>query len=644
MHYVKQFDINGVATKQVACIELHGKPNAATEGYVGVLGIDMDSPTHEVYKCCAVNGSIYTWELLSSGMSIMSATISGGGVASVQFPYANIRIPTTYVVKVGDLILDKDGYLYQISALNSTYCVASYCTRVVAYGMSAYDLAVKNGYEGSEEEWLLSLQGKGLDLKASKSSCTELGDGYIDSNGDLQILTTLPSTFTNCGQIRGPQGESLTVSWSIAYYGVSNSASTRPTSWSSSIPTNITEGQFLWTRTDIRFSDGSTASGYTYSKQGAKGDKGDKGTSLTVTNVSESTESGGSNVVTFSDGKTLTVKNGKDGVDGKSAYQYAQEGGYSGTEAEFSAILANAVDKRKITLGLHVDGLIYIFIDDEPVGNGIALPSGSNYDVYGNVDSNKHIVLQGNLSEDDTYTFAYIMKDGSTVPIGAAELDTKVYYAITKNLTNCTINNSATSIVEGESYSATISANDGYELSSVVVTMGGSAVSVTNGVINIANVTGNIVITAVAEEVAAGPTNFIEYNADNTEDWSIWCNNARIGSDGLHRPSTASNVTNYIPVQNGDIVYWHDMPIYGAIIGLYKSDKTNLGSAVIDTQVTNGYIKDNTSVNANTYEGQLTINNASVAYIRFTIKRDGYTSVFDNDDGIVNIQRNGEWL
>ena len=67
MHYVKQFHINGVDTKQVACIELHGAPNAATEGYVGVLGIDLDSPLHEVYKCVAVNGSIYSCQFLVIG-------------------------------------------------------------------------------------------------------------------------------------------------------------------------------------------------------------------------------------------------------------------------------------------------------------------------------------------------------------------------------------------------------------------------------------------------------------------------------------------------------------------------------------------------------------------------------------------------
>ena len=185
MHYVKQFEINGVATKQVACIELHGKPNAATEGYVGVLGIDMDSPLHDVYKCVAVNGSIYTWDLLSSGLSIMSAAISGGGAESVQFPYDALRTPLTYIVKIGDLILDKEGYLYQVGALNTTYCEATYCgTQVVAFGKSAYDLAVEHGYRNTEEKWLESLKGD----KGDKGDRGDDGSTpYIGSNGNWWI-------------------------------------------------------------------------------------------------------------------------------------------------------------------------------------------------------------------------------------------------------------------------------------------------------------------------------------------------------------------------------------------------------------------------------------------------------------------------
>jgi hypothetical protein len=49
---------------------------------------------------------------------------------------------------------------------------------------------------------------------------------------------------------------------------------------------------------------------------GKDGSAGKDGTSVTVSKVTESTADGGSNVVTFSDGKTLTVKNGSKGSTG----------------------------------------------------------------------------------------------------------------------------------------------------------------------------------------------------------------------------------------------------------------------------------------------------------------------------------------
>jgi hypothetical protein len=50
--------------------------------------------------------------------------------------------------------------------------------------------------------------------------------------------------------------------------------------------------------------------------KGDPGTPGSNGTSVTVTNVSESTADGGTNVVTFSDGKKLNIKNGSKGSDG----------------------------------------------------------------------------------------------------------------------------------------------------------------------------------------------------------------------------------------------------------------------------------------------------------------------------------------
>lgn len=48
--------------------------------------------------------------------------------------------------------------------------------------------------------------------------------------------------------------------------------------------------------------------------------KGKNGTSVTVTSVSESEDDSGNNVVTFSDGKTVTIKNGSKGTGGKDGY------------------------------------------------------------------------------------------------------------------------------------------------------------------------------------------------------------------------------------------------------------------------------------------------------------------------------------
>ena len=56
--------------------------------------------------------------------------------------------------------------------------------------------------------------------------------------------------------------------------------------------------------------------GTSYDITAPKGAAGADGTSVTVTSVTESTEDGGDNVITFSDGKSVTVKNGSKGSTG----------------------------------------------------------------------------------------------------------------------------------------------------------------------------------------------------------------------------------------------------------------------------------------------------------------------------------------
>lgn len=226
--------------------------------------------------------------------------------------------------------------------------------------------------------------------------------------------------------------------------------------------------------------------------------------------------------------------------------------------------IADKVGKTGITLGMHSDGKYYIFVDGAPVGTGFEL-SGNSGDVFGYVDENNNIVLNGNLA-DGSYSIKYEMEDGSAVDIGVLVLDSNVYYSVTNNLTNCTNSNSDTQVIEGQAYTATITANSGYELKSVTVTMGGADVPISGGSINITNVTGNIVITAVAEEIKVSYTNLA----------TKFQNGKRFNSSGaIVDQADACVVEDYIPFTVGTVVR---IKGFGAMdkytCPLYLSNKT----------------------------------------------------------------------
>lgn len=99
------------------------------------------------------------------------------------------------------------------------------------------------------------------------------------------------------------------------------------------------------------------------------------------------------------------------------------------------------------------------------------------------------------------------------------------YQSITKNLTGCTISNSATQVEYGEAYTATITPDAGKEMDSIVVTMGGvdiTSTAVSGGVITIPKVTGAVLITAAASapqisySIALNLTNCASSNATTT--------------------------------------------------------------------------------------------------------------------------------
>ena len=90
-------------------------------------------------------------------------------------------------------------------------------------------------------------------------------------------------------------------------------------------------------------------------------------------------------------------------------------------------------------------------------------------------------------------------------------------YSVTNNLTNVTNTNIAVSVNENDSYLATLNADEGYEIDSVTILMGGTDVTETvynDGQISINAVTGDLVITASASAV---PSVTYLYNWDFTQ-------------------------------------------------------------------------------------------------------------------------------
>lgn len=145
-------------------------------------------------------------------------------------------------------------------------------------GKSAYEIACEHGFSGTEAAWLDSLQGdvglpgpKGDDGKpfmVSKvySSVAAMNSGYKTDGLPVGAFVVIDT-----GNVEDEENARLYIKGEAAY-------------------------EFI---TDL---------------SGAEGIQGPPGASVTVSKVQESAVDGGSNVVTFSDGNALSVKNGSKGT------------------------------------------------------------------------------------------------------------------------------------------------------------------------------------------------------------------------------------------------------------------------------------------------------------------------------------------
>ena len=190
-----------------------------------------------------------------------------------------------------------------------------------------------------------------------------------------------------------------------------------------------------------------------------------------------------------------------------------------------------------------------------------------------------------NPSEQVLYSFCYGAGIDRTIGYAAT-----VYHSITNTLTNVTTSNDAVAAEDGTAYSATITAADGYTMSSVTVAMGGADITSTaynsdTGVVSIAAVTGDVVITAKATKVVSYH-NLVPMAVDSSGASAPYTDGLMLSSSGTTSEYNHFTTTGFIPFDGGavhvyriggDGITWNE---YGARIAWYNADFTLKGSVL----------------------------------------------------------------
>lgn len=168
-------------------------------------------------------------------------------------------------------------------------------------------------------------------------------------------------------------------------------------------------------------------------------------------------------------------------------------------------------------------------------------------------DGTSFVVNVINPDEQKIYSFCYGAGYDRVIGYGAA-----VYYSVSSKLTNVTIDNEQKSIESGAAYTATLTPAEGYHFKDVTVTMGGKDITATayaDGAITIAAVTGNVVITAKAQQTP-NFTNLVplSINPDGSDfnvDGDGYDNDVYVNSSGVVAMRKGSTLTGFIPVTPG---------------------------------------------------------------------------------------------
>lgn len=224
-----------------------------------------------------------------------------------------------------------------------------------------------------------------------------------------------------------------------------------------------------------------------------------------------------------------------------------------------------------------------------------------------------------------------------------------VYRSITNSLTHVTSSNAAVSVEDGAAYTATLTAESGYTMGTVVVKMGrtditSTAYTASSGVVSIAEVTGDVTITASGVKIVTY-TNLVSTAVDSSGASSPYMDGKYLNSSGEAKDINGHVTTGFIPFDGGashvyriggDGIEWNT---YASRIAWYNADFSIKGSPFSYDKIGTGIYFPTKVEDANAAAAFSTDINVSppqgAAYFRVSAKGSGANLIVTLDEEIV---------
>lgn len=326
-------------TEPILAKAVNGANETAKGAADAVTALDESLTQREIFDRLTNGGEtqgIYLQDgrLYINGTYIKSGTIDGG------------------LIRTGLVHFDDDGYINFQSGemvLGSTSVMGD---RTVAQVLGAVDATITDvdvEYARSQSRTDPPTTGWGTTAPAWQAGW------YIWSR--TATTTAAGTTRSDPVCISGRDGtDGRGISSTATSYGVSNSGTTQPSSWQSSVP-SVGQGRWLWARTVTTYTDNTTSTAYAKSYVGTDGQDGKsvvvsdaskvgKVTTVTMQTIQDGVVVG-TDILTISDGS-----DGQDGIAGANGYVHvAWANSADGTQGFSTSDSAN-----KRYLGVYTDG------------------------------------------------------------------------------------------------------------------------------------------------------------------------------------------------------------------------------------------------------------------------------------------------